>query len=193
MWWLKARRAHSVLPAALAVFVALSVTIQDGSAVLPSFTNGLDPVPLMLFVPMSLVVGLMLSLESRLDAAEISGTRPVRLLDAALSCAVVAVAAGVGFATEGLLDSAHAAAGGRNTAFLLGLMLITRAFAGQSAVMAPVAWLVAVLLFGFDSGNEPQPWTVLPEEPRAVHAALAACAALAAGLAAQLIAPRNHP
>lgn len=191
MWWLKARRAHTVLPLALAAFLVLTVVVQDGSAVLPSFTNGLDPVPLMLFVPMPLVVGLMLCLESRLDAAEVSGTRPVPFLDTALSLAVVVAAALAGRAAEALLDSAQAAATGRNTAFLAGLMLLVRSFAGQPAIMAPVAWLVAVLLFGFSAGNDPQPWTILPEPPSAGHAVIAATLTLTAGLAAQLLTPRN--
>ncbi|MGW3747101.1 hypothetical protein ACWD62_43075 [Streptomyces sp. NPDC005146] len=193
LWWLKARRAHQVLPCALAAYLFLAAAIQDTTALLPSFTTGIDPVPLMLFVPMPLVAGLMLCLESRLPSAEVTATRQVIALDTTLILGVVAAANLVSLAAFAALGSTEAATTGRNTAFLVGMMLTVRAVVGQPAVMAPVLWLVTVLLFGFKPGNDPYPWTVLPEPLEAPHAAWAAALTLGLGLVAHHHASRTLP
>ncbi|MGC4986607.1 hypothetical protein ACLQ18_39450 [Streptomyces sp. DT193] len=179
------------LPVGMLVFLLLLAVIQEGSAVLPSFTAGLDPVPLMLFVPLPLVVSLILSLESRLAAPETSGVRPIALLDAALSLAVVAAALAISGLADAAFTSPHAAAAGRNTAFLIGLMLIARSAVGQPAVMVPVAWLVVVLLFGFETGHRAHAWTIVPEPIGSLRAAIAAAATCGIGLAAQIYTSRK--
>ncbi|MFE2536299.1 hypothetical protein [Streptomyces sp. NPDC059371] len=173
------------------VFLLLITVIQEGSAVLPSLTAGLDPVPLMLFVPLPLVISLILSLESRLAAPETSGVRPVALLDAALSLAVIACALTISWMADAAFTSPHAAAAGRNTAFLIGLMLIARSAVGQPSVMVPVVWLVVVLLFGFETGHRARPWTIVPEPVSSLHAAIAAAATCGLGLAAQIYTSRK--
>ncbi|NGO70878.1 hypothetical protein [Streptomyces boncukensis] len=186
-WWIKARRAHTLLPAALTVFALFALLVQDAVARLPSFLTGSDnPVVAMLLVPMPLCAALMMTLESRLTAAEDSATRRVRARDAGLTLTAVGAAALVGFVLGAALDSDTALAVGRNTAFLTGLMLCVRAAAGAPAVMAPVVWFLAVALFGFDRANHPYFWTVLPRDFGDPAAALAAAVALAAGLTAQL-------
>ncbi|HTF07537.1 MAG TPA: hypothetical protein VK659_05115 [Asanoa sp.] len=193
-WWVRARRAHAVLPAALLLFTVLLVVVQNGTAALPSAFTGTQQVALLMFVPVPVLSALMLCLESRLAAQEATGIRPVRSLDAALAVATVAACAALALAVGALIGSiglTGAGAVARNTAFLTGLMLAVRAVAGQTAIMAPVGWLLAVMFVGFRAGNDPYPWTVLPEPTSAPHAALGAALMLAAGLAALLLTPPN--
>lgn len=186
LWWLKARRAHTLLPASYGVFVALVLLLQGVVADLPSFLAGGDnPVVATLMAPVPLYAALLVSLESRLHAAEDTGTRLVRGMDVGLVVAVVAAAALAGFIIGSLLESAGALAVGRNTAFLVGLMLSTRPLIGARAVMIPVVWLLAVMLFGFDHGH-PYFWSVLPRANSDPIALAAAAVALAAGLTCQL-------
>lgn len=68
--------------------------------------------------------------------------------------------------------------------FLTGLMLLGRAWAGQTAVMIPVGWLVTVVLVGF-RGNLPYFWTVIALPADSLFAAAVSLVAFAVGLAAQ--------
>ncbi|WP_262061409.1 hypothetical protein [Streptomyces sp. STR69] len=192
-WWVKARGAHSTLVVGFLAFLFLVTGIREGSAVLPSFIGGTDPVPLMLFVPLPLIVGLVMCLESRLATAEVSGVRRVELFDAALSLSVIAVALLSSWFVSAFTASPHAAAAGRNTAFLAGVTLLARSLFGQPAVMVPVAWLMIVVLFGFETGHRPRAWTVVPESVNSVHAAVASAAACVIGVAAQIISSRKTP
>ncbi|MFJ2648594.1 hypothetical protein ACIO1C_17895 [Streptomyces sp. NPDC087420] len=192
MLWIKARRAHTLLPAVLAAFTLLVTFVQDTSVYLPSF-GGAAHVALALFIPVPLVAGLMLCLESRLPAAEISGVRRISLLDAALTVATMVTAIVCALTVDALLDVPLAAATGRNTLFLTGLMLCGRALLGQPGVMIPVAWLFLVVLAGFRSSNDPYPWTIVPEPPGAPHAALGAVLVFTLGILVQLRTPRKLP
>ncbi|MFG2479124.1 hypothetical protein [Streptomyces fagopyri] len=80
---------------------------------------------------------------------------------------------------------------GRNTLFLIGLMLCSRALFGQPGSLLPVAWILAVCLCGFRPGNDPYPWTILPEPVSAPHAAVGALLMFTAGLITQIRYPRN--
>ncbi|MFD9886989.1 hypothetical protein ACFWZT_36635 [Streptomyces alboflavus] len=186
-WWTKARRAHALLPAALALVTVLVLLVRDTVAQMPSFlTGGDNPMTAMLFVPVPLCSALLMSLESRLLAAEDASARPVRPLDAGLTLAVVGGAAVVGLGADAVLDSGTAVDLGRNTAFLTGLTLCVRALAGPPAVLAPVVWCAAIVFLGFDRSGHPAFWTVLPRAHDDSVAATAAVLTLSAGLAVQL-------
>ncbi|GGV89886.1 hypothetical protein GCM10015535_44790 [Streptomyces gelaticus] len=190
-WWIKARRAHTVVPIAFGAYVVLLITFRSGSVVLPSLTGGSTQVALSLFIPIPLLSGLALCLDSRLDAAESTGVRPIRYLDGALVIATVGAAAAASAIVGAAFDDSVTAAVGRNTLFLAGLMLITRPLLGQPGVLLPVAWLLTVCLCGFRAGNDPYPWTIVPEPLGAPHAAAGAALMFAAGLAVQLRFARN--
>jgi hypothetical protein len=186
-WWFKARRAHSVLAACLVGLFVLTLLTHDTTVALPSLLGGSTAhMVLPIFLPMLAVVGLMTCLESRLLAPEVSGTRQVPLMDAALAAGVVAVASLLGVITWLLSGDREAAALGRNAAFMVGLMLVARAVVGQPGVMVPVAWLMAIVFLGFRSIRDPYPWTILPEPVTAPHAAAGAAMMFAVGIAAQL-------
>ncbi|MDJ1135686.1 hypothetical protein [Streptomyces iconiensis] len=106
-------------------------------------------------------------------------------MDAGLVLTVVAAAVLAGLVIGSLLDSPSALAVGRNTCFLVGLMLCARPLMGAPAVMAPVVWLLAVMLFGFGQGH-PYFWSVLPRANGDPIALTAAAVALAGGLTCQL-------
>ncbi|MFD9857920.1 hypothetical protein [Streptomyces alboflavus] len=186
-WWVKARRAHTLLPVGLTLLTALVLLLHDTVARLPSFRTGADnPVPAMLLVPVPLCAVLLMSLESRLSAAEDSSVRRVRARDAGLTLAAVAAATAVGLGADAVLGSGAAAPLGRNTAFLTGLTLCVRSRAGPPAAMTPVVWFAAVVFFGFDRTGRPTLWTVLPRAADDPVAATAAALTLSAGLAVQL-------
>lgn len=191
IWWLKARRAPTLLLASYAAFAVLVLLLQGVVADLPSFlTGGDNPVVATLMAPVPLYAALLVSLESRLHAAEDTSVRAVKVMDVGLVLTVVAAAALAGFVIGSLLDSSSALAVGRNTAFLVGLMLCVRPLIGAPAVMPPVVWLLAVMLFGFDHGH-PHFWSVLPRANDDPIALTASAMALAGGLACQLaIRPR---
>lgn len=186
LWWLKARRVPTQLLALYGVFIVMVLLLQDVVADLPSFiTAGGNPVVATLIAPVPLYAGLMVSLESRLPAAEDTGVRPVLALDVALVLLVVAGAGLAGLVIGSALDSPSALAVGRNTSFLVGLMLCTRPLFGPAAVMTPVVWLLAVMLFGFERGH-PYFWSVLPRPNGDPIALSAAALALALGITCQL-------
>ncbi|MDT0306063.1 hypothetical protein RM780_03680 [Streptomyces sp. DSM 44917] len=195
IWWLKARRALVALPLGLTVLALLALVIQDGSAALPSLTisgsGSTGQTRVMLFAPIPLVASVALCLDARLPPAEASGVRPVRAMDALLVASVTLAAVALCLGLGAALDSAAVAAAGRNSAFLTGLLLCVRPFAGQPAVMVPVAWVLAVVLIGFRSAGDPYAWAILPEPPGAPHAALGTALVLITGLAALLRGPRS--
>ncbi|MFE9612576.1 hypothetical protein [Streptomyces sp. NPDC006012] len=185
IYWFKVRRAHTVLPAAIVAFAILAALVQNVTIMLPSIM-GRSQVALSLFIPIPLVAGLMLSLESRLSSFEMSGSRPVQVLDAllVLACAGTALlsSAFVGF----LFDVPQISTAGRNACFLMGLMLCGSAFAGEAAVMFPVAWLLLVVFFGFRGPGDPYPWTIIPEPRGTLHATVGSTLLFAVGNLIQL-------
>ncbi|MFD5230548.1 hypothetical protein ACFWJ5_18845 [Streptomyces qaidamensis] len=188
-WWFKARKGHTLLPLALAVFVIALFAVQDATVLLPSIT-GSPRVALSLFVPVPLLALLMAMLESRLPAAEISGTRSMTRLDNTLVTLVMAAAVLSSAVIAALQGTAAATTGGRNAVFLTGLMLLGRAWAGSAAVMFPVGWLVTVAVVGF-RGNIPRPWTVIALPADDLFAATASLVVFAIGLAAQVRSSRK--
>lgn len=49
---------------------------------------------------------------------------------------------------------------GRNTLFLVGLMLVARAVREQAATAVPVGWVLAVMFIGYRDFHRPWPWAV---------------------------------
>ncbi|MER7191755.1 hypothetical protein [Streptomyces flaveolus] len=188
-WWFKARRGQQLLPLALVVFAAALYAVQSTTVLLPSIT-GAPRVALSMFVPVPLLAFLMAVLESRLPAAEVSGVRSTTRLDNALVVAVVASAVLCSVLVAAVQGSAAATTGGRNAVFLTGLMLLGRAWTGQSAVMIPVGWLVTVVVVGF-RGNVPHLWTVIALPADNLFAAAASLVVFAVGLAAQIRSSRK--
>ncbi|MGW3950548.1 hypothetical protein ACWEKM_06205 [Streptomyces sp. NPDC004752] len=188
-WWFKARRGHLLLPLAVLVFGAGLYAVQSNTVLLPSLT-GSPRIALSLFIPVPLLAFLMAALESRLPAAEVSGVRSMTRLDNALVAVVVAAAVLCAVLIAAVQGSAQATTAGRNAVFLTGLMLLGRAWAGQTAVMVPVGWLVTVVLIGF-RGNLPYLWTVIALPADSLFAAATSLAAFAVGLAAQIRSSRR--
>lgn len=180
-WWIKARRANTVLPLAMLTFAILTVAVQNAWVALPSLT-GRTQVALSLFVPIPLIAATMMCLESRLIAPEVSGTRSAGLMDSCLSATTSVFALSASSLSGLLLNLPEASAIGRNHLFLLGLMLCGRALIGQLAVMLPVAWLFLVVLVGFRSPSDAYPWAIVPEPARDQSAFVAAAAVWLAGI-----------
>lgn len=182
-WWIKARRAHLALPAGLATLAVLVALFRDHLAGMPSLTGG-GEVMLMMFAPLPVCSALMFCLTSRLPDAEVAAQRPVPALDLGLSTATVAVAAGIGYGAGALLDSQAAGSVGRNTAFLVGLMLLARPVLRSRAGIVPAGWVILVILEGYTPLREPKFWAVLPQPgghaPTLVVTATVLCAGLAA-------------
>ena len=187
--WLSTRRI-GVLAAALAAYAALTAAAGDTLVDLPSLGSGAAR-PLVVFAPLLACMGLALSLSSRLPAAEASGSRPVPRFDQALVLATVLTTVAVAHAVTVLLDAQTANTAGRNTAFLVGLMLCGRRIAGhQAAAITPVAWVITMMLIGNSGGNgQAHPWTVILMPPDHIPAALTATVMLALGMASSPAAP----
>ncbi|MFI1013787.1 hypothetical protein [Streptomyces sp. NPDC020965] len=185
-WWFKARRGHTLLPLTLTVFLLFVIVVRNSVIGLPSLLSGGGDVVLMTFAPIPVTSGLMAVLDSRLDAPETSGIRPVAVLDSLLVLAVAGLAALIGLIAGTALGQPDAIITGRNTAFLVGLTLCVRAVAGPAAVMAPVGWLMLVILVGVGPDGDPYPWTVVRPPLDSWPAAVAAVLVLAAGTAAVL-------
>lgn len=194
IWWLRVRRAHTVLAGSVGVFLLLMCLVRDNDIVLPAFSLGADnDVALAAFPPLLVAGGLAHCLDSRLASAELSGLRPVRWMDSALvvaaSGAVLGGAAGAGV----LLDSGAAAQAGRNAAFLTGLLLLGRGFTGRSAVVLPVAWVFVVVFFGRASAHSYHGWAVTGQAASSGSAAAVTAAVFAAGAAVNHYLSRKAP
>jgi hypothetical protein len=192
-WWFAARRAGTVLPAGLAAYVLLLVLLRENTAALPSLFSSGAPVVLVLAAPVPLCAAVLLCLESRSYAAEVSGVRPVRLLDALLVLAVLACAVLAGALAGAVLDSPSVTAAGRNTVFLAGLMLCLRPLAGHRAALVPACWVLLVVFAGFDRYGHPHVWTVVPRPPSDPYAAVAGALAAVAALTLLLRSPQREP
>jgi hypothetical protein len=186
IWWCKVRRLH-LLAGSLAMYFALSLLTRDTVVVLPDFLSPGGGAQMLLptFFSVLPAVGLIACLESRVAAPEITGVRRIGTLDLGLSVATVVAATLLGFVVAWWSGDMQTAAGGRNSAFLVGLALAVRSVAGGPAVMAPVLWPLIVAFFGFHGRGRPYHWTVLPEPHNVWYAAVGAALAFAVGLAAQ--------
>ncbi|MBB1244658.1 hypothetical protein GL263_13940 [Streptomyces durbertensis] len=193
-WWFFARQAHVLLPATLLLTLAVVLTARDRAIPVPTFgLSGMMEVVFLLFAPLPVAAALLTCLESRQAAAEVTGIRPVARYDVLLSLSTVLAVTAIGLLVGVLTDATEVLALGRNTAFLVGLMLCVYPFVGNRAAAAPLLWVLAVLYLGFRPSKDPYPWTVIPEPLSAPHAAVSAALALLAGLAAQTRTSRRLP
>nr|WTB34532.1 hypothetical protein OG781_38045 [Streptomyces sp. NBC_00830] len=183
-WWLKTRLAHTVLTSGLAAFVLLTFLFQDGTVVLPaiSVTAG-NTVLLAGFTPLLVVGALVQCLDSRLAAAEATGTRPVAWLDTGFVAATIAAVVALTAAGGLLLDSPAIVTAGRNSLFLTGLALCGRGWMGRSSIVLPTAWIFLVVLVGHRTADDFFPWAVTGLALGSSTAAVAAGAALLLGVA----------
>lgn len=186
-WWLSARRIHPHITVGLGCFAILILLCRDYLASLPSITPSGGQVLLMLFAPIPVCVGLIRCLESGLEHAERSGVRPIKLMDDGLILCVALAATVIGAVFGELLSSPAAHAVGRNTVFLIGLMLIARPLLGAAAVVVPAGWIIAVTLLGYGQGHIPRPWSVLPYPGDNLLILAVAWSALALGMVGTFI------
>ncbi|MEU2721784.1 hypothetical protein [Streptomyces smyrnaeus] len=191
-WWIKARRAHTVLPGLFLPFCLLALLWRDTVLDLPSFLAGAVPAPVIALLPILLCAALALCLDSRLPAAEATAIRPVAWMDTALAAGTVLAACATALLAWKLGGADAGLSLGRDTAFLVGLMLLVRSLAGSRAVLAPVAWGFVVLFLGRGPGGHVYFWTVLLRPSTDPVAATAALLAFAGGLAALLIRPATE-
>lgn len=161
-WWIKARRAHLSIPPGLAVFALLVWLFRDRLAAMPSLAGG-NEVQLMLFAPLAVCAAILATLSARVRDVEQMGTRPFDRMEAALITLVVLVAVGMGYGFSRALDSGAAGAVGRNTALLTGLMLLSRPLLGERSLVMPLAWILLVVVEGYDGLGHPHAWALLPE------------------------------
>lgn len=182
--WVKARRPV-VLAAAVLVFAMVSAAVGGRLVGLPSLSGtGTTTVPLLLFVPLSVCAGVLLSLDGGAQAAEITGARPIAAYDRCLTAVTGATAVGASALAAALRDAPVAVAAGRNTLFLTGLALCVRAVWGSGVGMLIAAgWVVMVTLVGYDAYRAPRVWAVLGLPPADGAGMVLAGCCFAAGLA----------
>ncbi|MFB7495270.1 hypothetical protein ACFC09_11285 [Streptomyces sp. NPDC056161] len=185
IFWLKTRRAHTVLPASFGAFIGLVAFVGDVTVFLPSL-GGSHQVALSLFAPIPLVAGLAFCLESRIAAAEISAVRVVARMDIGLILITAVSSVAIGALVHQITRSSQADITGRNFVFMTGLMLCGRVFFGERAVLVPVMWTLSVVMAGFRPTGDAYPWTIIPETAGTLFAAFAAFLIFAIGILAHL-------
>ncbi|MBV1946975.1 hypothetical protein [Streptomyces sp. BV129] len=194
--WARCRKATTTLPAAcVAAFVL--VLLMGGTAVpLPALTlGGSATVQLSQFVPVVMAAVLALCLDTRVPAAEASGIRKIRRLDAALIVGVIALLTLVGVLTALVFEEAFTHplwTLGRNTACAAGLLLLARPQLGRAAVMVPVAMVFGVVLFGYRMPTDPYPWGFILEPATSPLAAVACAVIAAAGVITHVLAAQKE-
>ncbi|WP_230396358.1 hypothetical protein [Streptomyces blattellae] len=183
IWWLKVRRVHPVLTAAVGTFTLLTFAFRDNAVVLPSFSvNAGNSVVLSFFTPLIVVGAIGQCLDSRLPSAERTGLRPVGWMDTGLVLAAVGVVLAGSGAAGWALDSGAAVQAGRNTVLLTGMILLGRGFFGRASVVLPLAWVFAVVFFGRSSGTAYHSWALTGQEASDPYAAALAAATFVIGL-----------
>ncbi|MFG2228290.1 hypothetical protein [Streptomyces sp. NPDC048644] len=135
-----------------------------------------------MFLPVPLVAVTAFALDSRVPEFETTSVRPVPRFDATLVLTTLIVVLSFAMAA----DSSVLICVARNTAFLIGLLLLARPAAGQAAVMTSVGWIAIVVFFSRRPWPDPDPWTILPEPSGALHAAGASLGVLALGILTHL-------
>ncbi|MFG3198308.1 hypothetical protein ACGFYT_19440 [Streptomyces sp. NPDC048208] len=194
--WVRCRRATTTLPAGCAAAFVLALLLGGTAVPLPALTlGGSATVQLTQFVPVLLAGVLALCLDTRVPAAEASGIRKIRRLDAVLVLGVIALLGLVGAVTALALDepSTHPMwTLGRNTACAAGLLLLVRPWLGRASVMVPVAMVFGVVLFGYRRPSDPYPWGFILEPATSPLAAVACAVIAAAGLITHVLAAQKE-
>ncbi|MFM9612634.1 hypothetical protein [Streptomyces niveiscabiei] len=160
-FWCKARRVQAALVPALAAFVLLVTVAHDQYVRLPSLLTAQgNRVFLLQLVPLIVSSALAHSLAQAVTEVEATAQRRVRALDAAMITAVAATAVLASLLVRAVSGSGEASMAGRNTLFLVGLMLVARAVREQAATAVPVGWVLAVMFIGYRDFHRPWPWAV---------------------------------
>ncbi|MGP3951371.1 hypothetical protein [Streptomyces sp. 7N604] len=174
---------HPYLTCGMLAFAAITLLVQDSTVLLPAITLSVgNPTVLAFFTPVIVVGTLAEVLDNRLISAEESGTRPVRWMDTALIAAAMGAATAVSVMGGWATGSEAVLAAGRNTCFLVGMMLCARFFVRRSGIILPLAWIFAVVFFGRRTGTTYYEWALTAQPHGSVLAAASAAAALALGL-----------
>ncbi|MFE1149867.1 hypothetical protein ACFW42_22490 [Streptomyces albidoflavus] len=159
LWWKV--RALPVAVAGLVLFAALAALVGSAYAELPSL-YGATAQPLLLFAPLVLTLALSHCLHRRLPSAEATGVRAGAWWDRVLALAVAGLGGGAVLLLPFASGGQDQAAVGRNTLFLVGLLLVARRVAGELAgAVAPVAWVLAMTLVGSPGPGRTYVWAVV--------------------------------
>ncbi|MEU6815798.1 hypothetical protein [Streptomyces sp. NPDC046860] len=194
--WARCRRATTTLPAGCAAAFVLVLLLGGTAVPLPALTlGGSATVQVGQFVPVVMAAVLALCLDTRVPAAEASGIRKIRRMDAALVVGVIALLTLAGALTAFALDEAFTHplwTLGRNTACAAGLLLLARPRLGRAAVMVPVALVFCVILFGYRLPTDPYPWGFILEPATSPLAASACVVTAAAGVVTHVLAVKKE-
>lgn len=196
MLWARCRRATTTLPAVCAAAFAMVLLLGGTAVPLPALTlSGSADVQLNQFVPVIVAAVLGLCLDTRVPAAEASGIRKIRRLDAVLAGGVIALLTLVGAVAALVLDEVltHPLwTLGRNAGCAVGLLLLSRPRLGRAAVMVPVAMVFGVVLFGYRMPTDPYPWGFILEPATSPLAAVACAVIAAAGITTHVLAAQKE-
>lgn len=190
--WVRARRVLPVLVPCLLAFLMVITAGRQESVLLPGLIGGgRNRVQLVHLAPLIVTSALTYCLNQKLAEAELTTVRRIRLLDAALSTAAVALAASVSCLLAGITHADLLYEVGRNTAFLAGVMLIAGALHPQAATLAPVAWVFTVMFAGYRDYDQPWIWAVTLHPAHIVVTASFCLVVFATGLAVGNRSPRS--
>lgn len=194
--WIRCRRATTTLPAGCAAAFVLALLLGGSAVPLPALTlGGTAAVQLSQFVPILVAATLALCLDVRVPAAEASGIRNVRRLDATLVLGVIAFLGAAGALTALVMEEPFTHplwTLGRNTACAAGLLLLARPWLRRAAVMVPLAVVFGVVLVGYRRPTDPYPWGFVLEPATSPLAALACTVIAAAGVATHVRAAQRE-
>ncbi|MFB7421200.1 hypothetical protein ACFC18_26470 [Streptomyces sp. NPDC056121] len=161
IWWCRARLLVPVLLPGLLTFALGLVVARDDAIALPSFFNaGGNRIAFVQVLPLMVSSTLAYAMTQRLTEAEALARRPIALLDTGLSAAAGFLALAASVTVWHFGGSQESLAAGRNTLFLIGLMLIAARINSQAATLTPVAWMFAMLFIGFKDHHRPWFWAV---------------------------------
>lgn len=193
IWWIQARRLVPVLGPGVVLFTILVVLFTDAQANLVSWTVGSQVIPIVTFAPLAVAATLAICLDSRLPEAELTSIRRIPLLDAGLIVVLLLLALGVSWFAFGLTHDEATLTVGRNTVFLVGLMLIARSFTNRGGIVVATGWVMVVILVGRRTSSDYYPWAVTGLPLSTVHAATAAVATFTFGVLLTYLTARKLP
>lgn len=191
-------RARRVGATTLVIGGTLAFGVLAGGLALPVFslTGGAASVPVALIVPLGFALAVGWTLSNGLPEHEMTAARCVRGADLAL---IVVLLAGVALATalvgwSGWFGwSDHAPAVVRNTAGLVGVVLVARRWLPPTGAGALAgAYVLASMLVGVGADGKPLPWAWVLA-PDGTRAALFATGCLLIGLGLQAVGSRPWP
>ncbi|MFE9457123.1 hypothetical protein [Streptomyces californicus] len=190
--WIRARRAFPVLVPGLLVFLAVITVGRQENVLLPGLINsGRNHVQLVHFAPLIVTSTLAHCLAQRLAEAELTTVRRIRLLDVGLVTVTTALAVSASCLVAGITHTDLVYEAGRNTLFLVGLMLIAGGLHPQAATLSPVAWVFAAMFAGYRDYDRPWIWAVTLHPAHIVVTACFCLLVFTAGLVVGGRSPRS--